>query len=156
VEKANRGGDDDIDPISLLHEPDPISLEEAEYIACSDATREALWLRRLLGEIERSVDRMMLEHSVNRTVPIITKRRDRLCADTVRYITCLNDWGPSEVPKWMDDVEEIADEKVDGVGGSPGRDGRWRRGRHGRRERRHGRRNQQSGVQRWRGIHRAV
>jgi hypothetical protein len=88
----------------------------------------------------------MLEHSVNRTVPIITKRRNRLCADTIRYITCLYDWGPSEVPKWMDDVEEIADGKVDGVGGGPGRDGRWRRGRHGGRERRHGRRNQQSGV----------
>jgi hypothetical protein len=39
-----------------------LSTLEAEYIACSDATREALWLRRLLGEIERS--------SVDQTVPI--------------------------------------------------------------------------------------
>jgi hypothetical protein len=28
-----------------------LSTLEAEYIACSDATREAIWLKRLLAEI---------------------------------------------------------------------------------------------------------
>jgi hypothetical protein len=51
---------------------------------------------------------------------IITKRRNRLSADTVRYIMCLHDWGPSEVPKWMEEVEEFAEARGDGTGGAGG------------------------------------
>jgi hypothetical protein len=40
---------------------------------------------------------------------IITKRRNRLCGETVWHIMCLHDWGPSDGPKCMVDDEELGD-----------------------------------------------
>jgi hypothetical protein len=45
VEKANRGGNDDINPISLLNEPDPISLEEAMV-----SPHRSLWIDAMKDE----------------------------------------------------------------------------------------------------------
>jgi hypothetical protein len=46
---------------------------------------------------------------------IITKRRNRLCGETVRHIMCLHDWGPSEGSKWMVDDEELGDATGDAL-----------------------------------------
>jgi hypothetical protein len=46
---------------------------------------------------------------------IITKRRNRLCGETVRHIMCLHDWGPSEGPKCIVDEEELGDATGDAL-----------------------------------------
>jgi hypothetical protein len=53
---------------------------------------------------------------------IITKRRNRLCGETVRHIMCLHDWGPSDSSKWMADVVELAtgDAPDNALGVAPG------------------------------------
>jgi hypothetical protein len=40
---------------------------------------------------------------------IITKRRNRLCGETVRHIMSLHDWGPSDGSKWMVGDGELGD-----------------------------------------------
>jgi hypothetical protein len=40
---------------------------------------------------------------------IITKRRNRLCGQTVLHIMCLHEWGPSDRSKWMVGDGELSD-----------------------------------------------
>jgi hypothetical protein len=50
---------------------------------------------------------------------IVTKRRNRLAGETVRYIMCLHDWGPCLGPKWMEEPENSGG-KMDVAGARAG------------------------------------
>jgi hypothetical protein len=52
---------------------------------------------------------------------IVTKRRNRLSSETVRYIMCLHDWGPCLGPKWMEEPpSEGSGGKIDEAGAPVG------------------------------------